>query len=201
MLVVVSILRLCTSAKSVSWLDLTQFYKTWRTRRCCAMRRTRPSQLYLLSLDGSARESREQFRCNSVKFAFHILRHFPRVTEAYLPRARKWRWNRINDRWKSNESQSFSTDSGKDLKFDYHHSKTARMNSDLLGKDCIFKSWAWFWPWFLPNFRRGHVVSGIVFPSTRGPDDFIARAQFRNRRKGWWRERVRQILSLTWTRE
>ncbi len=174
----VSILRLCTSAKSVSWVGLTQFYRTWRTRRCCAMRRTCPSQLHLLSLDGSARGSREQFRCSSVKFAFHILRHFPSVTEAYLPRARECQWNRINDRWKSNVSQSFSTDSGKDLRFDYHHSKTARMNYDLLKKDCIFKSWAWFWPWFLSNVRRGHVVSEVCFSFHRRSEDLIAKHNF-----------------------
>ncbi len=88
MFVAFSILRFGTSAESVSWVDLTQFNRTWRTRRCSGMRRACPSQLHLLSrafitgffLDSSARDRREHFRCSSVKFAFHLLRHFPRFT-------------------------------------------------------------------------------------------------------------------------
>ncbi len=45
-----SILRFGTSAKSVSWVGLTQCNRTWRIRRCSGMRRTCPSQLHLLSL-------------------------------------------------------------------------------------------------------------------------------------------------------
>ncbi len=48
-LVAFSILKFGTSAKSVSWVGLTQFNRTWRTRRCSGMRRTCPSQLHLLS--------------------------------------------------------------------------------------------------------------------------------------------------------
>ncbi len=49
MFVAFSILRYGTSAKSVSWVGLTQFNRTWRTRRCSGMRRTCPSQLHPLS--------------------------------------------------------------------------------------------------------------------------------------------------------
>ncbi len=44
-----SILRFGTSAKSVSWVGLTQFNRTWRNRRCSSMHWTCPSQLHLLS--------------------------------------------------------------------------------------------------------------------------------------------------------
>ncbi len=49
MFVAFSILRFGTSVKSVSWVGLTHFNRTWRTRRCSVMRRTCPSQLHLLS--------------------------------------------------------------------------------------------------------------------------------------------------------
>ncbi len=44
-----SILRFGTFEKTVSWVGLTQFNRTLRTRRCSGMRRTCPSQLHLLS--------------------------------------------------------------------------------------------------------------------------------------------------------
>ncbi len=50
-----SILRFGTSAKSVSSVGLTQFNRTWGTRRCSGMRRTCPTQLHLLSRASSLR--------------------------------------------------------------------------------------------------------------------------------------------------